>query len=236
MLLTCLVSVACVCVCVETVLSSFKASASRGGATVAPPAAELPLIAPEAHLDCITKQRARGPNGRRLPRHRLTVIEPDQGSNNGKTQGDDASGGKSDGGRQQRSESLPRLENEPTKRLNPTNLVVLPEDKLDSSLHFDFNQAWFLTSTTTLAQPEPKALPEPELEPESEPGTQFKPQFRTNFKQAWFLTNPDSNPVTESETESETEPEPEPEPEPKPVTRTGADLATSTRDSKCVVL
>ena len=54
------------------------------------------------HLVCVTKQRAKGPLGRRLPRQRTAALTAEEID---------------DAGRHQRSESLPRIE--PTERLDP---------------------------------------------------------------------------------------------------------------------
>jgi len=54
------------------------------------------------HLVCVTKQRAKGPLGRRLPRQRTAALTAEEIDS---------------AGRHQRSESLPRIE--PTERLDP---------------------------------------------------------------------------------------------------------------------
>lgn len=77
----------------------------------------ISLLSSGEHLDCITKQRAKGPTGRRLPRAAKSRLYPAADVIQ----------------QQQRSESLPKLE-EPVVRLGHIKHAAIPSNRLISRM------------------------------------------------------------------------------------------------------
>lgn len=131
------------------------------------------LLNPGEHLDCITKQRAKGPTGRRLPRQAKSRLYP---ASDATVQ------------QQQRSESLPRLE--PAVNNDPVNIrlgnvkhaAIIPGNRL-------INRMMELDSvdedeSTVVVEPDPPP-PVPILKiPDDD---KLAVPDHSGFDQSWFL-------------------------------------------------
>lgn len=103
-------------------------------------------VTPTEHLDCVTKQRAKGPAGRRLPRHaRPRPADADAA--------------------QHRSESLPRLEDPatrcPTSPVCPAANRACPIDAANVPDHSDFDRCWFIRSAGDAGRASRRTTPPP---------------------------------------------------------------------------
>jgi hypothetical protein len=130
------------------------------------------LLNPGEHLDCITKQRAKGPTGRRLPRQAKSRLYPASDAVQ----------------QQQRSESLPRLE--PAVNNDPVNIrlgnvkhaAIIPGNRL-------INRMMELDSvdedeSTVVVEPDPPP-PVPILKiPDDD---KLAVPDHSGFDQSWFL-------------------------------------------------
>lgn len=129
------------------------------------------LLNPGEHLDCITKQRAKGPTGRRLPRQAKSRLYPASDAVQ----------------QQQRSESLPRLE--PAVNNDPVNIrlghvkhaAIIPGNRL-------INRMMELDSvdedeSTVVVEPDPPPVPILKIPDEDK----LAVPDHSGFDQSWFL-------------------------------------------------
>lgn len=163
----------------------------------------ISLVSSSEHLDCITKQRAKGPTGRRLPRNvksRLVFPLTDAVHQQ----------------QQQRSESLPRLEqSDPVNNIrsgpvkNPTlpcssrlidrmkefetvqQPVVVVEPVATLPDHSGFDQSWFLDPSNRVSTPSsPEVVasqPERSNPPPKSPASPTRPALTNRSWSCNFL-------------------------------------------------
>lgn len=135
------------------------------------------LLNPGEHLDCITKQRAKGPTGRRLPRQAKSRLYPASDAVQ----------------QQQRSESLPRLEpvnNDPVNiRLGHVKhaAIIIPGNRLiNRMLELDNVDDESNVVVAVSTSPDPPVSIEILPADDDENNKQTTPDH-SGFDQSWFL-------------------------------------------------